>query len=153
MEELQRRHQRGQFHRAQQVGIAGGAPALAALRLEKGLQQEHPTGRHAAPDIRHARAIKITEEENRIKNPELRPGLLQVQFQPGDPLAGALRSAARLGHAGPVAVDRHHRGAQLGRGPAVPARPAGQVEDPAARGNQVGMAPEPVAGALDVGGA
>lgn len=153
MDQLQWGHQPGHLHRLEQMGITGWTPALGALGGQEGLHQEDPARRHTARYFGHPSSIKITEEENRIKDAKIRPRLLQVELQPGDELSRSLRLAARFGQPGAVAVHRHHRGAQGGGSPAVAAATAGQIEDAAARTNHVRMRTEPVAGALVVSGA
>lgn len=148
MDQFQRGHQPGHFHRLEQVGVAGRAPALAPLGGQEGLHQEDAAGGHAASHVGHPCSIKITEQENGIKNTEFRPGLLQVKFQPGNQLSGTLRLPAGFRQPGAIAVHRHHRGAEGGGGTAVTATSARQVQDSAAGADQVRMGTEPVAGAL-----
>ena len=125
---------------------AAGTPAKSPLGFEIGLDQQDAARRHALADQRHAPPVKIMEEEDRIKNAEIRPRLLQIQFQPGDPRPLALGQAAGFRQPDGVLVHRQDKGAGLGRGQAVAPGAAGQVQNPAAGTDQAPVPLEPAAG-------
>jgi hypothetical protein len=80
----ERGYQATQLARPQQMRARGRAPASLALGLEKGLHHEKTTGRYELDDPRHAGSVKIIEYQNRIKNPEIGPLTLEIQFPPVD---------------------------------------------------------------------
>lgn len=152
MQHAERRHQPRELAGAQQVGGIVRPPPLRALRFEEGLQYQQAARRHRGAHTVHPGSVKIIEDENRIKNAEVRPRALQID----DP--GPHRNAQRARHrrrgleGSRVAIHEEDVGAAGRRRNRMSPFAARQIEHPHAGLDEMSVPREPGAGSGGGGG-
>lgn len=146
MDDLQWRDQPAEFAGFEEMVIARGTPTEGALDRQKGLHDEHTARGDALENPRHPNPVKIIEDQNGIKNAQVRPGSLEVYRAPidGDALGpGEVTGGLELGL---VLVNGYYLGAARRSGNAVSALAGGQVKDPGTFDDQEVVPGEPGAG-------
>ena len=134
----------------QQVLGSGGPPPEGLLPLEEGLHQQDPARSHQGLDVFHAGAVKIVEQQNHIKSPEIGPFAGEIhgaEINCDTEPFGGLPSRLQLRFSD---VHRDDSGTPLGRAQGVPPIATGQVEHPDARTKEVTVPGEPRTGPLEV---
>ena len=146
MQRLERRHQLGQFARAEQVVRVVGPPAQLALRIQERFHQQDPTRAHLLQNPRHASPVKIIEDQNRIKNPQRFHYSAEVHHAPIEREALLVRQPASFLHGRFVPIHRRHCRSQRGGGQGMTSGSGGHVQHPRPGTDQTGVPGEPGAG-------
>lgn len=143
MKHIERLNEMGQLSLAEQVAQARRPPTEVALGREKGFHDEKAARRYAHQHRGHQCPVKIIEYQNRIKDAELRPRLLEIHPMPIDrepSLRGELSSRLQTRW---VPVERHDVRSERRRRKCVASFAAGYVKHSRARADAVSMPGEP----------
>src|SRR6478736_1551665 len=135
-----------QFARPQQVIVRLRPPAEMALGDEESLHHQVPTRCDTRDHIIHPRPVKIVEAQDHIKNAQLGPGCREIDLSPFD--GHSARRGQRTSPLDRRGVDVHgeDRRAELRGGDGVAPFPAGEVEHPHSRAQEMSVPLEPRTG-------